>query len=397
MGTRSGWLAVLVTAGMAVAGVAHGQAQDYTQPDHVFPLPLFHDRPETGGFYTTFEFVFMRETNPLEHQLIAVRGFFDQDGSITGHPGQFVGGGQPALYADDAGGPGTFQPGFNIGIGYRFDNRVAVEFSWLWLAEAKYAAGANILGPGFQNGQNLANTFISSFVYNFPVDFAGEDRKVDLGNLGATFGIWNAASDMTISLIQRFEHYDITARIPILDNDDGNFRCYGLLGPRLTWFWEKFDWRTVSRNDLGQADATDVAIYTNRVSNRLYGIHLGGGNEWNWGDTPIGSFACSLDLQAGLFADIVGELAKYERGDGENASSRQRKELEFVPEVEAQLNIWYYPIEGVVFRVGYQAMAFWNTVASPNPVSFNFLGLDPPWEHEFRILHGLNAGVGFIF
>src|SRR5262249_2821708 len=51
--------------------------------DPTFPLPLYHDRPEKGGFYAAAEFMYFRQTNPLDHQVIAVRGLLDFDGSIT--------------------------------------------------------------------------------------------------------------------------------------------------------------------------------------------------------------------------------------------------------------------------------------------------------------------------
>ncbi len=82
MRTRTSWLALLLSAGLALApGGARGQ--DYSPPDPVVPLPLYHDRPETGGLFMAGEFLFFRETNPLKPQTVAYRGLRDFDGSIS--------------------------------------------------------------------------------------------------------------------------------------------------------------------------------------------------------------------------------------------------------------------------------------------------------------------------
>jgi hypothetical protein len=438
MGTRSIWLALVLATGWALAaGGARGQEPDYatpspawlqplfraqepdyTAPDPVYPLPLFHDHPERGGLYVAAEFVMMEQTNPLAHQVIARRGLFDFDGSITAalngqvaepgpsvppiiipgqiRPGNFIGSGTPALFADDAGGPGTFQPGFNVILGWRFASGFALEVSWMHLQEAKYAASAGIIPPTLQPGNNLEETFVTAPVFNFPNDYAGPQFKLAIGNPNAAFGIWNAASNMEVIFIQRYEQVDVTGRIPIYQGE--NCRCYGLVGPRMVWMWEKFYWRTVAQDFLGNAAGDDSAIYTNVVSQRFYGVHAGGGMEWHLCDTPAGTFSISCDLQVAGLVDVVKERAKYERGDFETSAQRARTEFTFSPELQAQPNLWWYPIEGVQLRVGYDVMGFFNTVASPNPVSFNYGGLDPPFEKgHFRFFNGFNAGIGFIF
>ena len=46
----------------------------------------------------------------------------------------------------------------------------------------------------------------------------------------------------------------------------------------------------------------------------------------------------------------------------------------------------------------YRFFAFFNTIAAPNPVSFNYGGIDPPWEKGvFRLIQGFNAGIGITF
>jgi hypothetical protein len=413
MQTKTGWLALLLTAGVALAPTGvRGQA-DYPPADPVWPLPLFHAHPETGGFYAAGEFLFMRQTNPLKHQLIAVRGLLDFDGTITrdltgqqinpvggppiivpGTPrvGTFLGSGRAALYADDAGGRQSFEPGFRVTAGWRFDDGTAIEFSWMSLVETKYSAVATLVPPGLNPGPLLADTFLFSPVFNFPNQFAGATNKIAVGNPLAAYGIWNGASIMNIDFVQRFSQYDITARIPVWQSDW--CRTYGLVGPRYINLWERFKWRTVSEEFNGTAGQEDVAIYSNVVSNQMYGVDAGIGNEWWLG---LG-FSISADVRvAGLF-DFVTEIAKFERGDFSIANKRTRRDFSFVPEFQGQLNLWWYPIEGVQIRLGYEVFGLFNTVSSAMPVTFNYGGMDPSYQKsQFRLFDGLNAGIGFTF
>jgi hypothetical protein len=399
-----GWLVGLVTAlAVLLPAAANGQGLDQTGEDPVFPVPLGHDRMETGGFFVAAEFLFWRQTNPLHDQQIAVRGVLDQDGSISralhgdGVPGDFFGSRFPALRANDAGGPGTYQPGFRVTGGWLFSNGVQVEVSWIHLFEAKYSAVASVEPPFGQSGPLLADTFLTSFVFNLPPEFAGPATKVNLGNPGATFGIFDASSTQSIEFTQRFDQYEVTARFPLF-GDECN-RTYWMLGPRVAWIWERFKWRTVAIDiDTGLAGQDDVAIYTNLVSNRMWGVHLGSGYEWYKGQTPIGAFAVSVEGDCAGYANIVSEEAKYERGDFAIANQRKRQDYTVAAELTGRLNLWWYPVQAVQVRVGYDFNVFFNTVSSPDPVSFNYGSLDPPWRKgTTRVLEGLTAGVGLTF
>jgi hypothetical protein len=286
-------------------------------------------------------------------------------------------------------------PGLNLTLGWRFESGAAVSFSYLHLMDARYAASASITP---RNGPNadLSNTFLFAPVFNFGPEFAGEAQNVILGNPGATFGIWNAAQSMDISLVQRFDMYDVAGRIPIWQTEHS--REYGLLGGRCVAMWERFQWRTVSADVSGNAAEDDIAIYTNVVSNRLWGVHVGCGTEWFLGDTPIGGFSLSTDGEAALYIDFVRERAKYVRDDGVMAASRARHVQTLVPEVEARVNLWWYPYEGISVRLGYDLMGFFNTVASTHPIDFNFGSITPKWDEGItRIYHGMSFGVGFVF
>jgi hypothetical protein len=411
MRTWTGWLALLLTAGVVLAPT-RVYGQDLGLEDPVLPLPLGHDRMEKGGFYTAGEFVMFRQDNPLKHQIIAVRGILDFDGSITADltgtpvvrpgdttviipgtpvPGNFLGSRATALAADDVSGPLSYQPGFRLTAGWKFRDGTAVEFSWMTLTEAKYNAVATLVPPTLNPGALLTETFLFAPVYNYPNDFAGPPLKIALGNPFAAYGVWNGATIMSLSFVQRFSQYDLSGRFPIFETD--YCRCYGRVGPRYVNMWERFSWRTVGEDFAGQAGPDDVAIYSNVVSNQMYGINVGLGTEWYIGK----GFSVSLDGNTAGLVDIVHEIAKYERGDLVIGNKRAKRDYNVVPELSASINVWWYPFEGVQIRAGYEIMSFFNTLSAPDPVSFNYGGLDVNYKSTTRFFDGFNFGIGFIF
>src|SRR5207245_11794970 len=107
---------------------------------------------------------------------------------------------------------------------------------------------------------------------------------------------------------------------------------------------------TVSTSRLiGDNGGDNVAIYTNIISNRMYGPFIGIGNEYYLGH----GFSISLDLKAAILLDIVKERAKYERADFATEAKRSQTEYTVVPQLQAQLNIWWYPIERAQVRASY--------------------------------------------
>jgi hypothetical protein len=410
MRTRTGWLAWLLTMGAALAPTGV-RGQEAPPADPVYPLPL-NNHLEKGGFYAAAEFTFFQQENPLRHQIIAVRGLEDFDGSITAAlngkliqpasgppiivpgtpmPGTFLGSGAPALAADDAGGQ-SYEPGVRFTAGWKFRDGTAIEFSWWTMNEMKYSAVATLIPPTLNpGGVTLVDTFLFSPVYSFPNEFQGQPQKVAIGNPNAAYGIWNAASVMGISFVQRFDQWDVTGRIPIFETD--YCRCYGLIGGRHVSLWEDFKWRTVSEDFNGQASPADVAIYSNVVSNQMYGVDIGCGTEWFVGHR----FAFTIDARAAGMVDYVHEIAKYERSDNVTESKRARREFNFVPEFTAAANFWWYPIEGVQVRFGYEIMEFINTLAAPDPVSFNYGNPATDYKSTARFFNGFTAGIGFAF
>ena len=160
MRTRTGWLALMLTTGIALLAPSTGWGQGNTGGD-VPPedpptfLPLYHDRPETGGFFAAAEFLWWRQTNPVKEQLIAVRGFTDTTGAVQDAlnllngdnakqsvPGTHFGSSLAALDADQVSGPGSYEPGFDITLGWRFEDGISLEFTWRHLQDVKYTASA---------------------------------------------------------------------------------------------------------------------------------------------------------------------------------------------------------------------------------------------------------------
>jgi hypothetical protein len=373
MRKQTGWLAMLLVAGMALApstGRAQTNVLDYDVPrdPHPFPLPLYHDRPETGGLFVAGEFIYWKQTNPLGNQVIAT--YAEADAPIVALRAS----------ADDQ---ETFVPGWHVALGYRFRNGLVAQVDWYKLHDAVVTSGATLVQNG--NFQPPVINFLFSPVFNFPTDFVGNEAD----------GIWQNADEMTIKWIQRFDRWDLAFRVPVCETEYS--RTYALTGFHHVWMWERFGWRTVDRADDGNADPQDVAEYSSILSQPMYGVYCGCGQECFFGQ-DCKSFGLTFDVRAAVMVDFVRNLVKYERADEAVGSKRNRRLYRTVGELEAQINLWWYPIEGVVCRVGYDCMAFFNTAHIPNPVDFNYLGLSPQIEtRALRLIDGLNLGIGFIF
>jgi len=400
------WRGCLLAIGAALApGLAYGQDvqggpvsyQDSYAPmggnyDQL-PLPVGNTQPGLGGPYVFGEYLMWRQTNPIKGQPIATRGFTDVDGSITGIPGIHIGTGSLALDADQVSGPNGFQPGFRAGFGYRFGDGSTVSADFVYITGLQRIAAASILPPSLNVFINQAESFISAPVFNFPNNFAGPPDKIGVGDFGAAFGIWNGASIMTLAFDQRFNQAQMTYRFPCYETEC--YRMSGLVGPRIAWIWERFRWVTTDLPPSGTPNFdTDVAVYNNIVSNVMYGVHAGGSQEWYIGH----GFAVQLDLEAALFADSVAERASYELGNHFGVmNKRGRRELVVVPEFSSMLGMHWYPHEGIQLMVGYDLMLFLNTIASQQPVDFDYGSLTPRYDRVHRLFDGIQAGISFSF
>jgi hypothetical protein len=380
------------------------RAQDstgYAPPEVQLPVPIGSTRPEDGGFFIGAEFVMLRQTNPIHNQTIAYDGFIDVDGSITGgRAGTYVGGGFNRLNARQASGPSTYQPGFIIDLGWRFaggDDAWALNVSWMYLTEATYSSSATLAPAFLQVGQTGAQSFLVANVYGFPNDYSGPAQKVGRGNDFAAYGIWNAASIMNIKDTQRAQQWDATVRVPYDFCESKNYRMSGLMGARFFWIWENFWWRTADIDvNNGGTGPTDVAIYNNTVSNRMYGVHIGIEQEWYIGH----GFACMLNTDVAGFMDVYKLRASYglgERGNLGPAAKRSRTDYTVVPEFSGKLELMYYPWEAVQLKVGYDLLLFLNSIAAQRPVDFNFASLAPDYNHVTRVFDGWTAAIVISF
>ncbi len=417
MRTRAKWLACLLLGGLALTPAAV-RAQSIGSPMPELPLPLVWGQKE-AGFYFVGEALFWRLNNPLRSQPIAVRGFRDEAGQAAGVPGDFLGSGVVALDVQDVGN-GKYEPGVRFSLGYRFENNWSIEASYWRMSEFRHTANAGIMPANFNVGANFADSFLFSPFFNFSSIWAGPVRDIvsavlppDIlidpatglptggldpddvfhgGKVIPAFGIWNAADDMTLDFKQEAQSLEILFKVPVVQTECG--RAYVLCGPRALHIQETFKWRTVDLDVDGLGlDPADQATYVNQWENRLYGVQVGMGTDCYLG----GGFAVSFEVRGGIFADIRSADIKIERGDEAAAIMRHRNDVYYSPMAQGGAYIWWFPIEGVQVRVGYEFLSIWNTLRSPNPVDFDAGALDPHFENSWMHFDGLSLGVAFIF
>jgi hypothetical protein len=417
-------LAALAPGGAFASGVGeNGEGgPDYAPPATWLnlPVPLYSTHPDLGGPFVFGGFALYRQTNPLTDQPVAYRGFIVTDPVTTQADlvtpanffvpqGTFLGNRTVALDVHQVTGPGTYEPGFTIGVGWKCQDGPAVTLSWLWLASAQFRADATLINrPDQILGGSLANSFLTSFVYNFPSQYGGPFAKVTLAPLsnptglavpvGGVFGIWNGASVETEKFEQRASQIDLCYRVPFYETEC--YRVSGLVGPRFFWIWERFTWNTT---DIGLDAAgntlpdqpTFSALYTNVVSNRMYGVNCGFCQEYYCGC----GFACMLESEACLYLDIVKEQAKYQFPNDQIPPQNKRRITQYrvVPEFQLTPRIMWYPWEGIQMSLGYDLMAFFNTIAAPRPIDFNYSALDPPYVSTHRFFDGIQANIALLF
>ncbi|OWK47046.1 hypothetical protein FRUB_00745 [Fimbriiglobus ruber] len=395
----------LLLVGVAVfVGASPAGAQDTYQyagnPEINLPYPT--GNPSEHGFFTTLEFMYLTQTRAIGDQTVAYRGLIDSTGNITGIPGTYIGSRLGAVTTGDF--PrGGFQPGFKLDFGYKLDDGTSIYVNYMRQFEVNSHAGASLVPPFFRSDTSLADTFLVSGVYNFPAQFAGPLNKTqyDAAQIAAsptgagggnTYGIWNGASQMDIQFNQWFTQAEFGMRVPMFQNEYS--RVYGMGGARFDWFYDRFKWLTVDYDINGNQSPSYAATYTNTLSQRMYGPFVGCGNEVFLGNRA----SLSLDLTGALLMDIIKERAKYELNDETIQNKLSRDEFNIVPSVTANVNLWWYPIEGVQIRAGYSCYTFFNTKYMSSPVGFDYATIDPVYSTQFiRIVHGANFGLMLFF
>lgn len=387
-GKALGWSGLLLASLLLVPST--GRAQEslgYARPDTTYPSPLGSTHPAEGPYFFG-GFTLFQQTNPIGQQTVAKRGFLDITGDLTGRPNTFVGSGRIALRTKDLTGPDTFAPGFTIGFGYHFFDGSSVEASWKHTSTVTHSSLASIIPSDFVVQPDLSDTFLFAEVFNFnAIDFSGPPNDV---NGEPAIGIWNGADLMTIEFRQRLEQYELVYRLPSIIEKE-SYRTYGYFGARLVWFWERFKWTTFDFDETGSDNAFDRGIYTNIISNRMYGIKIGCVNDWYIGN----GLAVSIDTFATPMIDFVKKRAKYERGDKGIGPARKRADFDYtvVGEFGAALNVNWFPTEAVQVRFGYDLQAYLNTVTSREPIDFDFSAVNPTYNRAFRLIRGLEIGL----
>ncbi len=382
-------------------------------PSETVPLPL--GNPGQQGFYAFGDLGYYSQTWTLGDQVIARRGLIDSTGAVTGTPGAFIGSGTPALTTSDFG-RRSFMPAMNIGVGYKTTDGTSVTARFMGLSGTSYNASATLVPPGFVGTNNLADTYVTSGVFNFPPQYAGPRAKTTLENAfrfnpvfnqfgpfgqfqffdflgdGLFYGVWNGASTQVLKYTTNYQEVEIGARVPMFQTETS--RIYALGGARFHWFYERLKWIATSYDVDGGTLPQWQAEYTNTLSQRMYGPYAGVGH-----DVYLGSrFAVSGDLTGALLLGVIKERAKYKLSDDSVSNKRSVNELRMVPSAGANLNLWWYPLQGIQVRVGYSANTFFNTKNMDAPVGFNMGAIDPGYgDQAFRMIHGLNVGLGLFF
>ena len=197
---------------------------------------------------------------------------------------------------------------------------------------------------------------------------------------------------MSINFTQRYDEANVMGRVQCFQDDCCGSTAWPAGG--FAWIWENFHFRTVTTDFTGASTPADVATYYNTVSNRMYGPFIGAGFERYIGY----GFAVGLEAQAACLLDIAKERATLERGDKAIQLKKAATNFNVVPEVSCNAQLYWYPVEGIQIRAGYNFTAFFNTFAAQDPVAFDARAFDPNWTNiAVRFLDGFNAGVGFIY
>jgi hypothetical protein len=389
---RGAWgiVALLLLAPAAVRG------QDtYSPPSWTLPFPTGSTRPEEGGLFVNTSFAGYQISNPLKNQTIARRGFRIYDTSLGTAPGAFIGPGTDAINSQQLRDDRSWQPGFTFNVGYKFQDGSALELNWFFLSSANYSYGAT---PDIRDGkvnEDFANTFLTAFVYNEPLEFSGPPGKVNGASDFGVFGLFNGATIMTQKFQQRFQQWELVYRWVVHETEDT--RISGIIGPRYAWFWEKYQLRSVNFTaDGGGGGLSDTGLYSAISSNRMYGVTAGAQCEQYLGH----GFACIYEGRASTFLNSVKQRGKFETANkygGDPSSKFARREFTLVPELQGSIGLMWFPTETIQLEFKYEGMVFFNTLATQRPMAFDYLKPRPDWQSTIRWLHGFQVAVGTHF
>jgi hypothetical protein len=159
------WAGVLAALAVLLPGWAFGQPSpfsggpvgqspsgsggtDYAPPaGFKLPLPLYSTNPASGEVFLNGGLLYYQESNSLKSQVVAPPGFVDGSAAFRG-AGAFIGPHANALDVNQVTGPHSFQPGFDVGAGYRFSGGSALSVDY-WSPTAAFShADATLVPPG---------------------------------------------------------------------------------------------------------------------------------------------------------------------------------------------------------------------------------------------------------
>lgn len=435
-------------------GTGLGHMTNYGPPVTEMPLPLMWGERDEGPFFA-MEAVVMRINNPLKPQVIAVAGFFDDTGLARGDqtgplinvldgrnantliarlwadpgiPGQFVGSGTVRLTTGDLDGT-EFTPGAKMTFGYRLRNGIVFDVSYMQLIAARQSAAVGIIPQrDIGLGADLANSFVTVPFFNYTPQFAGPSRDVisdvflfpipALGNVSlvtpgtatgapnevitddaaiddiianrgtpiAAYGIGNAAEVITVKYRQQFATGELNARVPIFQGEVT--RTYGTGGFRYIYLQERY---RMYVDDLDIDGNFTTMRYTNRVKNRYFGAQAGLGSEAYLGS----GWAVSVEVKGGVLAE--NSQAETEITDFFSSFDRSDNQFGVAGMATGSVYLWWYPIEGIQLRCGYEYMGLFGVRRSPNPIDYDLGRLRPVYENKYLQVDGFTVGVGFVF
>ena len=101
-----------------------------------------------------------------------------------------------------------------------------------------------------------------------------------------------------------------------------------------------------------------------------------------------------------LLLDTIKERAKYETAAkylGLPENKQARHEWALVPQLQAKVGMMWYPTEFIQLYLGYEFSAFFHTLASRQPIDFDYSNIAPQWSHFNRYFDGFQASLAIQF
>ncbi|MCS7168828.1 MAG: hypothetical protein RMI91_09615 [Gemmatales bacterium] len=416
-------LALMVPTGAHAQILGQGTLEPFTP--HFLPLgPVRQD-----GIYVAGEAIFFRVNSSIKSQVVARRGLVDTAGNIFAEmtvdqngtddddtddivvippqpqPGRILGSNEVALRTDQVRGDDG-RPGLRLTIGYRFPNDVTIEGVFWLLPEHRRSAWASILPPNLQQGDFFSRSFLYAPFYNVPVDFIGPTNdvqqilvthfinpdapdEVEEGDEVPAYGVFNGAELFRVTYKQEFYNYELNVRFPTYPLDV--FRTYTSVGLRYLRSFERFE---LIAEDLS-IDGSGLAVgrYRNRWTNNLFGVQGSYGGEVYLGY----GFALLGEVRAGLFYDDFHARTEATVEGSALILRRKHTDANLSPMLGTGVFLYWYPVDSVVVRIGYEFLGFFNVIRSTEAIDFNLGTLEPTFRSTLLRFDGFSAGIAIRF